>query len=60
VVFPGHPAQAKLQVSAQSPIAVYFLFTNPGKPWRKLIGAPLDRRIELRLAGASIQEDDGD
>jgi hypothetical protein len=56
VVFPGHEAEAKLQVSARNPIAVYFLFTQPGKPWRKLIDAPLARRIELRLAGASIAE----
>jgi predicted small lipoprotein YifL len=56
VVFPGHQAEATLQVSARNPIAVYFLFTRPGKPWRKLVDAPLARRIELRLASASIQE----
>jgi hypothetical protein len=56
VVFPGHEAEATLQVSARKPIAVYFLFTRPGKPWRKLVDAPLARRIELRLASASIQE----
>ncbi len=64
VVFPGHEAEAAVQVSAKAPIAVYFLFTKPGKPWRKLIAAPLDRRIDLRLARASIEPDqnadDGD
>lgn len=58
VVFPGHEAEAALQVSAKAPIAVYFLFTKPGKPWRKLIDAPLARRIELRLASTSIQEEE--
>ena len=58
VVFPGHAAEAALQVSASAPIAVYFLFTKPGKPWRTLIDAPLDRRIELRLARASIEPDE--
>lgn len=58
VVFPGHLAEATLQVSAKDPIAVYFLFTRPGRPWRKLVDAPLARRIELRLASASIQEDE--
>jgi hypothetical protein len=56
VVFPGHEAEARLQVSTRKPIAVYFLFTQPGKPWRKLIDAPLARRIELRLASSSIEE----
>jgi hypothetical protein len=58
VVFPGHESEATLQVSPRNPIAVYFLFTKPGKPWRKLIDAPLARRIELRLASASIQENE--
>jgi hypothetical protein len=58
VVFPGHRARAAVQVSAKTPIAVYFLFTSPGKPWRKLIDAPLPKRVELRLARASIHDDD--
>jgi hypothetical protein len=60
VVFPGHEAEAALQVSSKDPIAVYFLFTKPGRPWRKLIDAPLARRIELRLARASIEADQED
>ena len=58
VVFPGHEAEATLQVSARKPVAVYFLFTKPGKTWRRLIDAPLAKRIELRLASASIQEEE--
>lgn len=58
VVFPGHRAQASLQVSRKTPIAVYFLFTSPGKPWRTLIDAPLPGRVELRLGRSSIEADD--
>jgi predicted component of type VI protein secretion system len=56
VVFPGHEKRLTIEVGKKTPIAVYALFTRPGKQWKKLIEEPLPSPVQLFLSKRVIAE----
>jgi predicted component of type VI protein secretion system len=56
VVFPGHEKRLTVEVGKKTPIAVYALFTRPGKQWKKLIEEPLPSPVRISLSKHVIAE----
>ena len=56
VVFPGHEKRLTIEVGKKTPIAVYALFTRPGKQWKKLIEEPLPSPVQIFLSKRVIVE----
>ncbi|WP_428261502.1 hypothetical protein [Haliangium sp.] len=55
VLFPGHELRLSIE-RPTAPIAVYFLFTEPGSPWKMQLEPPLKWRVEFQLGEHSILE----
>lgn len=49
IVFPGSAHAEKIAKPEKGGIAMYFLFTEPGNPWKRLFEEPLAKRIEISL-----------
>ncbi len=56
VVFPGHEKRLTIEVGKKTPIAVYALFTRPGKQWKKLIEEPVPSPVQIFLSKHVIAE----
>jgi predicted component of type VI protein secretion system len=56
VVFPGHEKRLTIEVGKKAQIAVYALFTRPGKQWMKLIEQPLPSPVRIFLSKRVIAE----
>lgn len=54
VVFPGHEHRLTIEVGKKTPIAVYALFTRPGKQWKTLLERPTTTPVRLSLSRHSI------
>lgn len=48
-VVPGTKQEYVINQPAQGTIALYFLFTEPGLQWKKLLGLPLEEKYEIEL-----------
>ncbi len=58
VIFPGTEEEVSFDQPTSTPVAIYFLFTNPGTPWKLQLDEPLPSRVELVLDKDSIVESD--
>jgi predicted component of type VI protein secretion system len=56
VVFPGHEHRQTIEVDRKTPIAVYALFTRPGKQWKTLIEEPVRSPVRLVLSTREIAD----
>lgn len=56
VVFPGHEHRQTIELGKKTPIAVYALFTRPGKQWKKLIEEPVTSPVEIHLSKRVISD----
>lgn len=56
VVFPGHEKRLTIDVAKKTPVAVYALFTRPGKQWKKLVEEPLPSPVRIFLSKRVIAE----
>lgn len=56
VVFPGHEKRLTIEVARKTPVAVYALFTRPGKQWKKLVEEPLPSPVQIFLSKRVIAE----
>lgn len=54
VIFPGHEHRQTIEVSKKTPIAVYALFTRPGKRWKKLLAYPTPTPVQIVLSRRDI------
>ena len=54
VIFPGHEHRQTIEVGKKTPIAVYALFTRPGKQWKKLLGHPTATPVQIVLSRHNI------
>jgi len=54
VIFPGDKLETVLENKGDDSIALYFMFTNPGKKWRSIIKAPLPSELEIKLSKNQI------
>jgi hypothetical protein len=57
VVYPGVPAQAKVKIPEDSPLAISFLFTTPDGAWQVLIDPPIPARVDIDLEESRIRTD---
>ncbi|ACY15560.1 hypothetical protein [Haliangium ochraceum] len=59
VIFPGSPHSELLDAPADDEnLAVYFLFTDPATPWKRLYEAPIAEELQLELSEHSIVDPD--
>lgn len=49
VIYPGLTQDFQVIQPEESPLAFYFLFTNPGDQWKKLIDQPLASAYNIRI-----------
>ncbi|MHC1724550.1 MAG: hypothetical protein AB9866_00755 [Syntrophobacteraceae bacterium] len=49
VIYPGLTQEFKMILPEENPLAFYFLFTNPGDQWKKLIDQPLDSAYDIKI-----------
>lgn len=54
VVFPGHEHRQIVEVGKKTPIAVYALFTRPGKQWKTLLEHPTPAAVRIALSRHDI------
>ena len=52
-IVPGTTQSYTVNQPAQGTIALYFLFTDPGLQWKKLLGTPLDEKYSIELKDTS-------
>lgn len=52
-VVPGTTQNYTVNQPAQGTIALYFLFTDPGLQWKKLLGIPLEQKYNIELKETS-------
>ena len=57
VVYPGVPAEAKVKIPEDSPLAISFLFTTPDGAWQVLLDAPIPARLDIELEESRIRTD---
>lgn len=48
-IVPGTVQQYTVSQPAQGTLALYFLFTEPGLQWKKLLGMPLEEQYNIEL-----------
>lgn len=48
-IFPGQDQTLKVAQPAKNLLAVYFLFTDPGDHWKKMVSQPLDTNYEINI-----------
>jgi hypothetical protein len=61
-VVPGTTQNYSVNQPAQGTIALYFLFTDPGLQWKKLLGIPLEEKYNIDLkenSQVNIKENKG-
>jgi hypothetical protein len=56
VIFPGRRTELRLRLTEDATPSVYFLFTEPGSPWKTRIEQPVPGKIELALGDDRILE----
>ena len=54
VVYPGVPQQIKVAKPTKDGVAVYFLFTDPGRKWKTLLAQPASSSVDIRLGDNQI------
>lgn len=55
VILPGKEKNVTITKPEDSAIAVYALFTQPGKKWKMLIKAPFEKAYDIKLLDNSIE-----
>ncbi len=48
-IIPGEKKEIELTGPAKGPVAVYFMFTDPGPFWKTLLQTPLDTKYGIEL-----------
>lgn len=46
---PGEKKEIEMTGPAKGPVAIYFMFTNPGPYWKTLLNTPLDKTYGIEL-----------
>lgn len=54
VIFPGVDAEVVIQKPERYPLAIYFLFTDPGDRWKRSVSQPLPDHVEVELGEREI------
>jgi hypothetical protein len=55
-IVPGTKQEYNFSLPAQGAIALYFLFTQPGTQWKKLLSVPIQNKYNIRLTPTSQVE----
>mgnify|MGYP006272787227 CR=1 FL=1 len=55
-ISPGERKEIKLTAPAKGPIAVYFMFTDPGPYWKTLLNTPIESRYGISLPNRNTVE----
>lgn len=61
-IVPGTTQNYTVSQPAQGTVALYFLFTQPGLQWKKLLGLPLEEKYNIELkenSQVNIKENKG-
>jgi hypothetical protein len=56
-IFPGHDQTLTVSQPAKNQLAVYFLFTNPGDHWKKMVSQPLGADYEIKIDKDQVKID---
>ena len=51
VIYPGTLRRVQVKLPAESPLAVYFLFTTPDGAWKMLLEPPVKSSLDIELEG---------
>lgn len=52
-IVPGKKQEYSISLPAQDTVALYFLFTQPGVQWKKLLSIPLKNKYNINLTSTS-------
>lgn len=55
-IVPGTEQECEVNLPAQGTLALYFLFTQPGSQWKKLLSLPLGNKYLVNLTAGSKVE----
>lgn len=55
-IVPGTKQECSVSPPAQGTVALYFLFTQPGSQWKKLLSIPLENKYNINLTATSQVE----
>jgi len=55
-IVPGTKQEYSVNLPAQGAVALYFLFTQPGTQWKKLLSVPLKDKYNINLTPTSQVE----
>ena len=55
-IVPGTKQEYSVSLPAQGAVALYFLFTQPGTQWKKLLSVPLKDKYDINLTPTSQVE----
>ena len=56
VVFPGQKLNFEVKQSSKKPVAIYFLFTDPGPAWKSIMSTPTSSTAVFELGNNSIEK----
>ena len=57
IICPGTEKLVELELQDKLPMAIYFLFTDPGYKWKKFFPQPLPTSIEFAIEGNGFKEE---
>jgi hypothetical protein len=55
-IYPGRNSQLLIKTPDKTPLAVYFLFTDPGIRWRMYLEQPMPAKCTISVEANEIQE----
>lgn len=55
VIYPGKSQEMTLDMEEDVPLAIYFLFTEPGGSWKTYLSQPVPDSIYFEIAGNGIK-----
>ncbi len=55
-IYPGKEKKVYLDMQDKSPMAIYFLFTEPTERWKKFFALPLPKTMKFEIEGNGIKD----